>query len=184
MFDITKEEKEYIERYINKKFDQNDFFIFNIKLCDNEVDEDLECFSVSSLEKLALLYKGKLGILNLIDESQYPRIFNCKIKKFSNKKTKIGNNYIELIAKAYIPINKETENIIYNIKNNLLKEISVGCLIKKTICSICGKERFQNSCKHKKGEKYNNILCVDILEEPLEVYEWAFVKNIDRRLEE
>lgn len=140
MFDITKEEKEYIERYINKKFDQNDFFIFNIKLCDNEVDEDLECFSVSSLEKLALFYKGKLGILNLIDESQYPRIFNCKIKKFSNKKTKIGNNYIELIAKAYISINKETENIIYNIKNNLLKEISVGCLIKKTICPICRKE--------------------------------------------
>ena len=59
------------------------------------------------------------------------------------------------------------------IDSGIVKEVSVGCAVEKTVCSICGEE--QGLCAHQKGERYSGKLCCGELQNPLDAYEWSFV---------
>ena len=49
----------------------------------------------------------------------------------------------------------------------------MGCAMGRAVCSICGSE--YGSCGHVKGEHYDGQLCVAILKEPMDAYEFSFV---------
>jgi hypothetical protein len=68
---------------------------------------------------------------------------------------------------------KHTEEIIADIEAGIKKEVSVGCAMGHSICSICGGD--YGTCGHQKGEHYDGQLCCAILKEPMDAYEFSFV---------
>ena len=63
--------------------------------------------------------------------------------------------------------------MIAEIEGGIKKEVSVGCSMGRSVCSICGAE--QGGCRHVKGQVYGEKLCFAELQEPVDAYEWSFV---------
>jgi hypothetical protein len=131
------------------------------------VDRDLERFDTMALPELAKLFIGKTGIVDHCwsSENQVARIFQTQVVQEN------GISYIK--AWAYIRRGNHTDEIIADIEAGIKKEISVGCAMGRSVCSVCGSD--YGTCGHQKGEYYDGQLCCAILKEPMDAYEFSFV---------
>ena len=83
-----------INRYTRKPLAKEDVYVFSVNLCDNDVDRDFECFSLSALNGLAVLFEGKTGIFdhNPTAKNQTARIFACAVEAVDGRKTATGRS--------------------------------------------------------------------------------------------
>ena len=169
---VTEEELALINKYTIKELSEKDVYVFSLTLCDNEIDRDFEVFSLSALEALKEFFVGKTGITDhdAKSKNQTARIFSTELKLLDGVNA-IGEQKAELNCKAYIPVTEFTKDVISKIESGILKEVSVGCSVKNSRCSICGKE----NCNHVKGRSYGGDLCVRILDNATDAYEFSFV---------
>ena len=144
-----------------------DVYVFSVRLCDDQVDRDLERFDTAALPELAHMFIGKTGIVDHCwsSENQVARIFQTQVVQEE------GVSYIK--AWAYIRRGSHTLEIIADIEAGIKKEVSVGCAMGRSVCSVCGSD--YGSCGHQKGEYYDGALCCAILREPMDAYEFSFV---------
>lgn len=152
---------EKINLYTRRAYKPEEVYTFSVVLCDNEVDRDGECFTKETLEELAKLFVGKTGILDHepTSKNQTARVFDAAVKEIPGKVTSLKEPYAQLTARAYVPRNDGTKAFIESIESGIRKEVSVGCAVKKRVCSVCGAE----SCVHVPGKTYNGKRCVRIL---------------------
>lgn len=174
--DYTDENLTLINNYSRRKLAKEDVYIFSLVLCDNEIDRDFEAFDTKALYMLANLFVGKTGILdhNPKAENQTARIFKCSVEK-TGETTSFGVPYYRLTAMAYMPCSEKNKEFINAIDSGIVKEVSVGCSVEQTLCSICGEEKYSTKCSHIQGKKYGNTICYNILHNPKDAYEWSFV---------
>ena len=142
-------------------------YVFSLRLCDDRIDRDFERFDTEALPALAKLFIGKTGITDhkWSADAQVARIFAAEVVADE------GVSYIK--AWAYIRRGGSGDEVIADIEAGIKKEVSVGCAMGYSICSICGSE--YGSCGHQKGEHYDGQLCCAILKEPVDAYEFSFV---------
>ena len=142
-------------------------YVFSVRLCDDQVDRDFERFDTEALPMLAKLFVGKSGIVDhkWSAGSQLARIFDTEIL------TEDGVTGIK--AWAYIRRGGAGDEWIADIEAGIKKEVSVGCAMGRSVCSVCGGE--YGSCGHRKGEYYEGQLCCAILRDPVDAYEFSFV---------
>lgn len=173
--EVSVEDLEKIHRYTRREFSPEEIYSFSVVLCDNDVDRDYERFTVEALFELEKLFVGKTGVFDHAPkaENQTARIFDCRVEAVQGRKTKTGDDYFRLVAKAYLPKCAKTEDMILAIDSGILKEVSVGCAVAKKRCSICMEKA--GTCSHTKGEVYGGALCCVQLEQPIDAYEWSFV---------
>ena len=163
----TDAQLEAINAQAKGKMTKEQVYVFSLRLCDDQVDRDMERFDTQALYGLAKLFVGKTGIVDhrWSSDSQVARIFETQVVQED------GVSYIK--AWAYIRRGGQAEEVIADIEAGIKKEVSVGCAMGRSICSICGGEF--GSCGHQKGEHYDGQLCVAILKEPMDAYEFSFV---------
>ena len=142
-------------------------YVFSLRLCDDQVDRDMERFDTEALPGLAKLFIGKTGIVDhqWSAGNQVARIFAAEVVQEDRV------SYIK--AWAYIRRGGANEETIADIEAGIKKEVSVGCAMGLCVCSVCGSE--YGTCGHMKGEHYDGQLCVAILKEPMDAYEFSFV---------
>ena len=155
-----------------------DDYTFTIKLCDNKIDKDFERFSSDCLEQMIEMFVGKHGY---VGENQVAKIVSVQAVENGDNHTISGERYTWLEAKATIPRIKENEKLIEQIEQGEKKDVSIGCSVKTRTCSICGDT--DGKCGHIPGREYEGKLCYMTLDDPKEVYEWAFVKKAEMRQE-
>ena len=153
-------------------------FTFTIKLCDNRIDKDFERFSSDCLEQMIEMFVGKHGY---VGENQVAKIVSVQAVESGDNQASSGERYTWLEAKATIPRIKENEKLIEQIEQGEKKDVSIGCSVKTRTCSICGDT--DGKCGHIPGREYDGKLCYMTLDDPQEVYEWAFVKKAEMRQE-
>ena len=163
----TAVQLEAINAQARAKLTQEQVYVFSLRLCDDQVDRDYERFDTAALPSLAKLFIGKTGILDhrWSSENQVARIFQTQVV------SEEGVSYIK--AWAYIRRSEANEEIIADIEAGIKKEVSVGCAMGRSVCSVCGSE--YGSCGHQKGEAYDGQLCCAVLKEPMDAYEFSFV---------
>ncbi len=174
---LQSSELELINSYARKPLSEDDVYVFSVVLCDNEIDRDYERFTVEALEKLSKLFVGKTGIFdhNPTASNQSARIISCRVESVSGKKNSLGDDYFRLVARAYMPVSDSNKKLRESIDSGILREVSVGCAVEKTICSICGEEINSRDCCHIKGETYSGSLCYGEMTNPTDAYEFSFV---------
>lgn len=172
-----KSDLEKIRQYTQKEFSEEELFTFSVNLCNNDVDRDYEKFSIESLHELAQHFIGKTGIKDhsMKSENQTARIFDTSVEKIDGRKTADGEDYYVLRAKAYMVRTDENRSLITEIEAGIKKEVSISCSMAKTTCSICGKDKRQDGCKHILGKIYDKKQCFGILSNAVDAYEWSFV---------
>ena len=119
-------------------------YVFSLRLCDDQVDRDMERFDTGALPALAKLFIGKTGIVDhqWSSGNQVARIFAAEVVQEDRI------SYIK--AWAYIRRGGANEEVIADIEAGIKKEVSVGCAMGRAVCSVCGSE--YGACGHVKGE--------------------------------
>lgn len=163
----TKEQLAKINGLAKAQLTEEQVYVFSVRLCDDQVDRDLERFDGEALPELARMFVGKSGIVDHMwsAQGQMARIFETTVEK------RDGVNFIK--AWAYIRRGGAGDEWIADIEAGIKKEVSVGCAMGRRVCSICGGEYGQ--CGHQKGEIYDGETCVAVLKEPMDAYEFSFV---------
>ena len=158
---------EAINAQARAKLTEDQVYVFSLRLCDDQIDRDMERFDTQALPALAKLFIGKTGIVDhrWSSDSQVARIFAAEVVEEDRV------SYIK--AWAYIRRGGAADEVIADIEAGIKKEVSVGCAMGRAVCSVCGSE--YGSCGHQKGEHYDGVLCCAILKEPMDAYEFYFV---------
>lgn len=156
-----------INRQSLRELAPEEVYTFKVQACNDLVDRDFERFTLETLEKLAPMYVGRTMIADhrWSAENQRARIYETCVEK--------RDGCSVLMAKCYMLRNDSTKDIIAAIEGGILREVSVGCAIGRSVCSICGKE--YGTCGHQKGTTYDGAMCVCELHDPVDAYEMSFV---------
>lgn len=171
---VTEEDLALINALTKSPLAAEQVYTFAVRLCDNEIDRDYERFSKAALEKLAGLFVGKSGIFDhqWTAKGQSARLYKTELVE-EDGQTSAGERYCYLKGWAYMLRNEQTEGLIADIEAGIKKEVSVGCAMRRSTCSICGQEA--GRCVHRKGAQYEGRTCYFTLEDPTDAYEWSFV---------
>ena len=163
----TVEQLAKINALAKAQMKEEEVYVFSLRLCDDQVDRDYERFDTEALRALAAMFVGKSGIVDhqWSAGKQLARIFETGVV------TENGISFIK--AWAYIRRGGEGDEWIADIEAGIKKEVSVGCAMGRSVCSVCGLE--YGSCGHQKGQHYDGQLCVAVLTEPVDAYEFSFV---------
>lgn len=163
----TKAQLEAINAQAKARLREEEVYVFSLRLCDDQVDRDFERFDTAALPGLAKLFVGKSGIVDhqWSADGQLARIFAAEVVQEE------GVSFIK--AWAYIRRGGAGDEWIADIEAGIKKEVSVGCAMGRSICSVCGAE--YGTCGHRKGEYYDGALCCAVLQEPVDAYEFSFV---------
>ena len=166
-----------INKFTRRKLTEDEVYVFDIILCDNDIDRDCERFSDSALETLRSKFIGKTGIFdhNATTANQNARIFDTELITDESRQTAFGAPYRYLKANAYMVRTDDNKNLIAEIDGGIKKEVSISCSANKRICSICGCDTKLSPCSHVKGKSYSGKLCHTILDDITDAYEWSFV---------
>ncbi len=168
-------EMELINRLATKELGRSEVYVFQLRLCDNEIDREGERFPRETLEELAPLFVGKSGIFdhNWSAGGQAARIYKTQVVEEPGRVTKAGDGGCYLKGWAYMLRTPGNAELIAQIEGGIKREVSVGCAVERAVCSVCGEEL--GSCRHVKGRTYNGKLCWGELKGAKDAYEWSFV---------
>ena len=165
---------EQLNRFTRRKHTAQEVYMFDVILCDNEVDRDGECFTKQALETLCRRFEGVTGIFDHDPKGsrQTARIFATELVEDPARRTAYGAAYTYLKACANMIRTDSNQDLIREIDGGIKKEVSVSCAAKTSRCSVCGST---GACAHEKGKVYGGRLCYRELEDISDVYEWSFV---------
>ena len=174
---VTGEDLALINALARKELKAEEVYTFSVRLCDNEVDRDFERFAPQTLEGLAGLFVGKSGIFDhqWSARGQAARIYKTEVVREPEKLTRAGDGYCWLKGYAYMLRTDSAKDLIAEIEGGIKKEVSVGCAVERSVCSVCGADLREGQCGHKKGEVYDGKLCYASLEGAGDAYEFSFV---------
>lgn len=171
------EKLQLLNQFTRRELTEEEVYIFDVILCDNEIDRDFEKFSLSALKTLQELFIGKTGIFDHDAKSsgQTARIFHTELAEDSERKTSTGENYVCLKGCAYMVRTSANENLIKEIEGGIKKEVSISCSASVQKCSVCGANKRTKNCPHTKGKEYAGKTAYVILDKITDAYEWSFV---------
>ena len=174
---VTAEDLALINRLARKELKEEEVYVFSLRLCDNEVDRDNERFAPQTLEELGRLFVGKSGIFDhqWSARGQAARLYKTEVIRQPERTTRAGDGYCWLKGWAYMARTGSAKDLIAEIEAGIKKEVSVGCAVERSVCSVCGADLRQGQCGHKKGEVYDGKLCYASLEGASDAYEFSFV---------
>ncbi len=174
---LSGEDLDLINALSRKKLSAEEVYTFSVRLCDNEVDRDLERFAPKTLEELAALFAGKSGIFDhqWSARGQAARIYRTEVVREPGRITRAGDEYRWLKGYAYMLRTDGNKDLIAEIEGGIKKEVSVGCAVERSVCSVCGVSPMDGSCGHERGKTYGGTLCYASLEGASDAYEFSFV---------
>jgi len=172
---LSEDELALINQHTLRELSADEVFVFKMRMCDNEIDRDIERFTVDALQGFAKLYRGKPVIRdhNPSALNQTARIYDTEVVQDPERKTSTGEPYTSLLAKVYMVRTNSNADQIKEIEAGIKKEVSVGCIVGRISCSVCGNDT--GRCKHVPGRTYDGIYCHTLLNDAKDAYEVSFV---------
>ncbi|MEG2421176.1 MAG: hypothetical protein RSB55_06470 [Oscillospiraceae bacterium] len=166
---VTEAELTLINKQALNPLTAEEVFTFKIAACDNQIDREFERFTEDTLVGLAGLFLGKT-VLQDHDWSvkkQTARIYAADVA--------VEGKLHQLVLRCYMLRTAGNEAMIAAIEGGIVREVSVGCTVKRCVCSICGEDKRVTYCQHRPGEEYDGQLCHVDLEEAADAYELSLV---------
>lgn len=166
-----------LNHFTRREHKMEEVYLFDLILCDNEIDRDGDCFSDHALETMQKLFVGVTGIFDHNPKSgnQTARIFRTQVVTDASRQTRTGKPYRCLKANAYMVRTDANADLIREIDAGIKKEVSISCAASEQICSVCGANKLKKPCGHIKGRSYQGAVCYCTLDGISDAYEWSFV---------
>ena len=174
---LSEQMLDQLNQFTRRKHTAEEVYLFDLILCDNEIDRDGDCFTEDALAEMQKRFVGVTGIFDHDPHAgnQTARIFRTALCTDSTRTTKAGKPYQYLKANAYMVRTERNADLIREIEAGIKKEVSVSVAVTRQICSVCGANRIEQPCSHLKGKQYGGKRCYALLDGISDVYEWSFV---------
>lgn len=166
---VDDRELDLINKQSLRPLTADEVFTFRLAACDNQVDRDYERFTDKALEDLAPLYVGKSVLMDHAWRagSQTARVYDAHVDTVSEVK--------RLILRCYMPRTEKNSDTITALETGILRECSVGCVVERAVCNICGADQTKTCCAHVAGREYEGVTCVIELDGAKDAYEVSLV---------
>ncbi|MBI3119937.1 MAG: hypothetical protein HYZ00_14695 [Candidatus Hydrogenedentes bacterium] len=167
--DETEELLAAVNRFTLRKLAPEEFAVFTLDLCHNQIDRHFSRFPEEELEKINALVPGRPLMERHDLRGSLPRgtFFRSMLHHDAERASVRPDVYVLRTA--------ENAGFILNIEGGVYRETSIGFSFRLPECSICGRDL--RTCDHVPGRRYSDALCHFIMRDVLEVIEGSIVPS-------
>ncbi|HRK35134.1 MAG TPA: hypothetical protein PLJ47_11120 [Candidatus Hydrogenedentes bacterium] len=160
---------ESVNAFSLRPLNVDEFAVFTLDLCHNQVDRHFSRFPDEELERISALTPGRPLMERHDLRGTLPRgtFFRSVVHRDADKVT--------VRPDVYVLRTKENEDFILNIEGGVYRETSIGFSFETPECSICGKDL--RTCDHVPGRTYGDAQCHYVMRNVLEVIEGSVVPS-------
>lgn len=160
---------EEVNRFALRPLGQEEFAVFRLDLCHNQVDRHFSRFPMEELEKINTLVPGRPLMERHDLRGSLPRgtFFRSALHHDADRTS--------VRPDVYVLRTGENKDFILNIEGGVYRETSIGFAFGSPECSICGKDL--RRCDHVPGRTYGEDQCHYVMRRVLEVIEGSIVPS-------
>lgn len=151
----TEQEKDAeqaeINRFTLRPLTSEEYVVFTLDLCHNQIDRHFSCFPEDELEVITRKVPGRPLMERHDLRGSLPRgtFFRSALHR--------QGDVVSVRPKVYVLRLEENRNFIANIEGGVYRETSIGFSFSFPECSVCGQDI--RRCAHVPGEKYEGAMC-------------------------
>lgn len=158
---------EEVNRFALRALARDEFEVFTLDLCHNQVDRHFSRFPEEELEKIDRMVPGRPLMERHDLRGSLPRgTFFCSRLHQEEER-------ISVRPDVYVLRTRDNEDFIRNIEGGVYRETSIGFSFQTPECSVCRKDL--RTCDHVPGRGYGEAVCHFVMRNVLEVVEGSVV---------
>ncbi|MCX8066000.1 MAG: hypothetical protein N3G21_12660 [Candidatus Hydrogenedentes bacterium] len=165
--DAVTNENEEINRFALRALTPEEYAVFSLDLCHNQLDRHYSKFPNDELEKINKLVPGRPLMERHDLRGSLPRGI------FFTSSVVVEGDKISVRPKVYVLKLEENRSFIANIEGGVYRETSIGFTFAYPECSICRKDI--RRCVHIPGRRYEGDVCFYWIRGVQEVLEGSVV---------
>ncbi|GMU91689.1 MAG: hypothetical protein AMXMBFR4_07470 [Candidatus Hydrogenedentota bacterium] len=158
-----------VNRFALRPLSPEEFAVFSLDLCHNQVDRHFSRFPDEELDKISAMTPGRPLMERHDLRGSLPRgtFFRSQVHEDGARRT--------VRPDVYVLRTRDNEDFILNIEGGVYRETSIGFSFETPECSICAKDL--RTCDHVPGRTYGDAQCHYIMRNVLEVIEGSVVPS-------
>lgn len=158
-----------VNRFALRPLERDEFRVFTLDLCHNQVDRHFSRFPESELAKINGMVVGRPLMERHDLRGSLPR------GTFFRSEMHQERERISVRPDVYVLRTGENEDFILNIEGGVYRETSIGFAFQTPECSVCKKDL--RTCDHVPGRTYGEEACHYVMRDVLEVIEGSVVPS-------
>lgn len=137
-------------------------------LCDNEVDRDMERFTIPALERLGELFLGKTGIFDHAPQAQNQaaRIYDCRVECLPGARDPRRGGVSPPGGARVSAALPQKKNSFWSWRAGSKRRSASAVRWLRRRAPSAGPDLRKEECGHVKGRCYDGVLCCTILDHP------------------
>jgi len=158
-----------VSRFALRELREEEFAVFTLDLCNNQVDKHHSRFPEGELEKIGRMVPGRPLMERHDVRGSLPRGMFFRSRLHRDGET------LSVRPDVYVLRTDENRDFILNIEGGVYRETSIGFAFGLPECSVCGKD--MRTCDHVPGQSYGDERCHYVMRDVLEVIEGSVVSS-------
>ncbi len=158
-----------VNRFALRPLTRDEFVVFTLDLCNNQVDKHHSRFPEDELAKVSELVPGRPLMERHDLRGSLPR------GTFFRSRLHEEEGVVSVRCEVYVLRTAENEGFIRNIEGGVYRETSIGFSFQTPECSLCGNDI--RACGHVPGRVYEERACHFIMRNVVEVIEGSVVAS-------
>lgn len=160
---------EAVNAFALRPLTRDEFAVFTLELCHNQVDKHFSRFPDEELEKINRLVPGRPLLERHDVRGSLPRgtFFRSSLHREGDRLT--------VRPEVYVLRTDENRDFIRNIEGGVYRDTSIGFSFRMPECSICGRDL--RTCEHVPGRVYAGVQCHFLLRDVVDVIEGSVVAS-------
>lgn len=168
----TSDEEELlaaVNRFALRPLAREEFAVFTLDLCNNQVDRHHSRFPEEELERINAMVVGRPLLERHDLRGTLPRgtFFRSRLHR--------DGPVLSVRPDVYVLRTAENADFILNIEGGVYRETSIGFSFGKPECSVCGNDI--RACAHTPGKAYEGNVCHFVLRDVMDVIEGSVVSS-------
>lgn len=161
--------REAVNAYALRPLDPEEYAVFTLDLCNNQVDKHHSRFPEEELARICAMVPGRPLLERHDVRGSLPRgtFFRCTLHR--------EGDVVSVRPEVYVLRTRENSDFILNIEGGVYRETSIGFSFETPECSVCGHD--VRTCKHTPGRAYEGKACHFIMRNVIEVLEGSVVSS-------
>ena len=158
-----------VNRFALRPLKPEEFVVFTLDLCHNQVDRHFSRFPEEELERINGMVPGRPLMERHDLRGTLPRgtFFRSDLHRDGEK--------VSVRPDVYVLRTKDNADFILNIEGGVYRETSIGFSFRMPECSVCGRDL--RACDHVPGRTYGDAQCHYVMRDVIEVIEGSVVPS-------
>ena len=158
-----------VSRYSLRPLSRDEYAVFTLDLCHNEVDRHFSRFPDEELETINGMVPGRPLMERHDLKGSLPRgtFFRSCLHREGDR--------VSVRPDVYVMRTGENADFILNIEGGVYRETSIGFAFETPECSVCQKDL--RTCDHVPGRSYGDSQCHYVMRNVLDVIEGSVVPS-------